>query len=873
MKVSPGTRLGPYDIIAPIGAGGMGEVFRARDTKLNRDVAIKVLPAAVAQDAERRERFEREALALGALNHPGIVTVYAVESQDDTAFLAMELVEGRPLSDIIPRGGLPLGQMLRIGAAVADAVAAAHQKGITHRDLKPANIVIGAGEHEGRVKVLDFGLAKGTPTTPGGGISQLPTAVATGEGRILGTVAYMSPEQAEGKAIDVRSDLFSLGVILYEMATGARPFTGDTNISVLSAIVKDTPKSLTDVNPSLPRDLARIVRRALAKDPEKRYQTAKDLRNDLEELKASLDSGELAAESARGGVTPAGHTRIWRWTAITAVIVAVGALGALLLSQRRISSSTPGASAPRITMTPLTNTGNAELAQISPDGKYVAYVLKENGQYSGWVRQLSSGSTVRIIEPAPDLYGLTIAPDGSFVDFVRGRSPASFQPMDLFRVPFLGGPARKILEDVASAPGWSPDGSRMSYITQDPTEIRLMVAKADGTEPRVIASRKRPLRYANIPLVGRADTRPVWFPDGRSLAVMTQDDRRGLQLTRVDLETGAETELLTLEGATTSHGGLALGRDGESITINQRDQGSPQVVRVGLRSGEVTLLTNDLARYGGVSAAGDAIVTTRYQTTSSLWVTDASGRNARQIGRDASSGVSGLCWIGASQLLYTATMADGSGLWSLDTGTGASALLVPNAATPSMSADGRVLVFQKGREIWRSDPDGRNASRVVTGFSPSIAPDGSRVFYLSSQSGAQTVWVVDLAGGPPRQFTTLTANAGIAPALSPDGQRVAIDSEGDMVILPADGGEPIRRIPMRFRGLLRWTPDGRGLTYADVMSANAWVVQIDGGAPRQMTTFADDRQITSGAWSPDGKQFAIARSVTTSDIVLLKGVR
>jgi len=243
MTVSPGTRLGPYDIVAPIGAGGMGEVFRARDTKLNRDVAIKVLPAALAQDPERRERFEREALALGALNHPGIVTVYAVESQDDTTYLAMELVEGRPLADVIPRGGLPLGQLLRIGAAVADAIAAAHQKGITHRDLKPANIVIGAGEHEGRVKVLDFGLAKGTPTTPGGGISQLPTALATGEGRILGTVAYMSPEQAEGKPIDVRSDLFSLGVILYEMATepGRSPGTPTSRFSPRSSRTRRSP--------------------------------------------------------------------------------------------------------------------------------------------------------------------------------------------------------------------------------------------------------------------------------------------------------------------------------------------------------------------------------------------------------------------------------------------------------------------------------------------------------------------------------------------------------------------------------------------------------------------------------------------------------
>ena len=259
----------------------------------------------------------------------------------------MELVEGQSLAESIPRGGVPLGQLLKIAVPVADAVAAAHQKGITHRDLKPANIMIGSGEHAGRVKVLDFGLAKLTGTSPSGeATTVMPTALATGEGRILGTVAYMSPEQAEGKSIDARSDLFSLGVILYELATGARPFTGDTSISIISSIVKDTPKSITEINPALPRDLGRIVRRALAKDPEKRYQTAKDLRNDLEELKASLDSGELTAESARVGVAaPSGHTHLWRWAAIGAGVAAVGALAALFVIQRRGVTSPAASSA------------------------------------------------------------------------------------------------------------------------------------------------------------------------------------------------------------------------------------------------------------------------------------------------------------------------------------------------------------------------------------------------------------------------------------------------------------------------------------------------------------------------------------------------
>ena len=239
----------------------MGEVYKARDPRLNRLVALKRLPAGAATDPERRERFEREAQVVAALNHPHIVTIYSVEQADGQFFLTMELVEGRSLAEALPRGGLSLDRVLKIAIPVADAIAAAHQKGITHRDLKPANIMLGEGEQDGRVKVLDFGLAKLSEAPLAAAWSTaMPTALVTGEGRILGTVAYMSPEQAQGKPIDARSDLFSLGVILYEMATGVRPFTGDTSLSIISSILKDTPKPITDLNPGPPRDLGRAGR-------------------------------------------------------------------------------------------------------------------------------------------------------------------------------------------------------------------------------------------------------------------------------------------------------------------------------------------------------------------------------------------------------------------------------------------------------------------------------------------------------------------------------------------------------------------------------------------------------------------------------------
>jgi serine/threonine protein kinase len=305
MPLTPGARLGHSTILAPLGAGGIGEVWVAEDARLKRKVALKVLPAAVLGDADRLARFQREAEAVAALTHPNIVTIYSIEEDAGISFMTMELVDGQSLDRVIPPGGLPLVQVLDIGAALAGALVASHEVGIVHRDLKPANVMLAGRER--RVTVLDFGLAKlrERPVLE----EETRTSPITGEGRIVGTVAYMSPEQAEGKRVDPRSDLFSLGVVLYEMSTGERPFKGDTSLSVLSAILKDTPKSVTSLRADLPREFARIVRRCLQKDPEERYQTAKDVRADLKALREDVISGELeAAQAAAAGAAVVGGT-------------------------------------------------------------------------------------------------------------------------------------------------------------------------------------------------------------------------------------------------------------------------------------------------------------------------------------------------------------------------------------------------------------------------------------------------------------------------------------------------------------------------------------------------------------------------------------
>ena len=318
MPLEPGTRLGPYEIEGVLGVGGMGEVYRAHDPRLNRAVALKLLPPDVGADPERTARFKREAQAVAALNHPYIVTIYSVEEADGAPFLTMELVEGQTLAEMIPAGGLTTDKLLRVAHGIAEALSAAHERGIVHRDLKPGNIMITV---DGRVKVLDFGLAKFRAVLANSESTTQLASDLTAEGRFLGTVVYMSPEQAEGKPVDQRSDIFSLGVMLHELATGQRPFKGNTSASLISSILKDTPPLVSDVKPALPRELARVIRRCLVKDPSRRYQSVLDPRNELEEIEQEVRSGELRAP----GVAENRHRHGQRLSrpALTATLVAV----------------------------------------------------------------------------------------------------------------------------------------------------------------------------------------------------------------------------------------------------------------------------------------------------------------------------------------------------------------------------------------------------------------------------------------------------------------------------------------------------------------------------------------------------------------------
>jgi hypothetical protein len=450
-----GTTLNHYRIIRPLGAGGMGEVYLAEDTRLKRQVAIKILPLALASDSDRRERFEREAQTVAALNHPNIVVVHSVEQAADTSFITLEYVDGRVLADLIPKGGLPLRRLLVLATQIAGAVSAAHQQGIVHRDLKPANVMVTAQD---RIKVLDFGLAK-LREAHEAAAAVMPTRELTGEGRIVGTVAYMSPEQAEGRRVDERSDIFSFGVTLYEMVAGDRPFKGDTSVSMLSSILRDTPRPLTEVNPALPRDLAVIVRRCLAKDPERRYQSAKDLCNELEELQQALDSGELNA--ADGGAIGRVRGRRPIWLGAFAIVAAAVAGVAALVWNLPVSAqrdAPPAVSHARLTQSP----GIERFPAISPDGKWVAYA--KDGDL--FLQSVSGQRAINLTNDAASNNQMpAFSPDGEQIAFRSNRSGGG-----IFVMGRMGESVRRVT-DRGFYPAWFSDGRRLIF-------------SSDGRRPR-----------------------------------------------------------------------------------------------------------------------------------------------------------------------------------------------------------------------------------------------------------------------------------------------------------------------------------------------------------------------------------------------------
>ena len=602
MPLAAGAKLDGYEVVGLLGAGGMGEVYRARDPALKREVAIKVLPSFVSQDPDRLHRFEQEAQAAAALNHPNILAVYQFGVFEGAPYLVSELLEGGTLRQLLQRGPLQVRKAIDYGIQIAHGLAAAHEQGIVHRDLKPENLFV---TKDGRIKILDFGLAKLTQRQPDSGDSAPTQTKGTDPGVVMGTAGYMSPEQVRGKAVDHRTDIFAFGAILYEMLTGTRAFHRSTSAETMTAILNDDPPAISQLVQTIPPGLQRVVHRCLEKNPEQRFHSASDLAFALEAL--SDPSGAAEHVSLGSGSRGFGWAK---WVIPSAAVLAAVLIGLYL---RRSSSATgSGASPPSLDIRALTESGKAVRVAATPDGRYVAYVNSDAGKFELRLLQVATQRDVQVLPGSPlEIDNLHFSPDGNFIYFLRRLEPNG-NSLGVFRVATLGGPVTSLAADARRhSVTASPDGKHIAYIAETPSESQITSIDPDGTNRQVIAKRPLPQRFLFI----------EWSPSTDTLAAVVDN----LGLVRVEFPAGSIREVSGLGWS--ARGQPAWSPDGATIFAPARPTGQPtcQIWAFDARTGAHRPLTAGSTDYEestlSATGTGDLVATTVSNATA-IWATD-----------------------------------------------------------------------------------------------------------------------------------------------------------------------------------------------------------------------------------------------------------
>jgi Tol biopolymer transport system component len=863
VSLQAGQRLGPYEIKGALGSGGMGEVYRALDPRLGREVAVKILPEELARDHDRLARFEREARLLAALSHTGIAVIHEVGEDAGAGgapihYLVMELVEGETLAERLARGPLPLAEALRVARDIASALQAAHDKGIVHRDLKPANVKIGP---DGRVRVLDFGLATVLETGAGASTPEARTLTrgVTRAGTVLGTPLYMSPEQARGTAVDRRSDIWSFGCVLYEMLAGQLAFDGPSVPDVLAAVLAREP-DWSRLPRATPDALRRLLARCLEKDVERRLRDAGDARLELDSvLEATSGRRRTAA-----GAAP------WAWLVAGALVLALG----LVLLRPRGDAAREASPAPRLSQV-TTSEGIESSPAFSPDGHSLAFVSEESGLRSIVVRRLDDGQQRRIAGGGFDNLQPAWTPEGRTLAFVRAREPgAKLEPGDVFGqfgegdlwvVDLESGRETRLLEN-AFNPSYSPDGSRLAVDASWAGPRRLWVTDSSGRNPQQVTSDASE---------AAAHLRPRWSPDGRRL-VFQHLERTRFDVRMVDLVSKLVTPLtndLTLDihpvfapsgrhaYFSSPRGGglniwrLPLGADGQpGDRLEQITTGAGQDVEAAFSADGARLafailrqnadlwrlpLAPDAARPTGPP---ERLVATTREDSRGAWSPD--GRTLA-FNSDRSGDMN----------IWLRSLADGTER-ALTTGPGGD-------FQPQWSPDGRTIVFFSSRagsaDIWSADVATGALSALTrsgaTEANPCFSPDGSRIAYQSDSRGRQELWVMARDGSAPRALTR-SGVAGHFLRFTRDGASVvfvAPGGSGRLMSVPVEGGEPVFLAEVAGGAHISFTPDSSKLV--DVVGHQTlWVTKLPGGERAKLFAFDDPRdRIDYPVLSPDGR--------------------